>query len=186
MRRFPFSLTRKLSAAAAALAVIAVAATAPLVAPGSLVSGSVATGTKAAVGSCPTAALVIWLDTMGDGTAGSIYYKLEFTNLSGRACSLFGFPGVSAADLGGHPLGSAASRNYQAPDRRVTLASGSTATVLLQITEAGNFPSVACHRVSAASLRVFPPGQTTSKLVPYPFDACSRSGPVYLHVDAVQ
>jgi hypothetical protein len=40
--------------------------------------------------------------------------------------------------------------------------------------------------VLAAGLRVYPPGQTASELVPYPFEACARSGPVYLHVEAVQ
>ena len=34
----------------------------------------------------------------GNGAAGTIYYPLEFTNLSGRTCSLYGFPGVSVID----------------------------------------------------------------------------------------
>jgi hypothetical protein len=40
--------------------------------------------------------------------------------------------------------------------------------------------------VNAGGLRVYPPGQTASKLVPFPFRACSRSGPGYLSVEAVQ
>jgi hypothetical protein len=34
-------------------------------------------------------------------------------------------------------------------------------------------------------LRVYPPGETRSKVVPFPFRACARSGPVYLHVEAL-
>ena len=33
---------------------------------------------------------------------------------------------------------------------------------------------------------VYPPNQTASKVVPYPFLACSRPGPVYLSVQAVR
>jgi hypothetical protein len=32
------------------------------------------------------------MDTQGGGAAGSIYYTLEFTNLSGQACTLHGSP----------------------------------------------------------------------------------------------
>jgi hypothetical protein len=133
---------------------------------------------------CATSGLVVWIDTQGDGTAGSIYYKLEFTNLSGHGCTLSGYPGISAVDLGGRQLGSAGARN-PSHVRTVSLANGATATAVLRITEAGNFPSSACHRVSAAGMRVYPPSQTASKVVPFPFDACSRPGPGYLSVEAV-
>jgi hypothetical protein len=135
---------------------------------------------------CPTSGLVVWLDTRGNGTAGSIYYKLKFTNLTSHACHLLGYPGVSAVDLGGHRLGSAASRNHSHTPTVVTLARGATAAAVLQIIEAGNFSSTSCHQVLAAGLRVFPPNQTASKVVPFPFRACSRTGPVYLSVQAVR
>ena len=133
---------------------------------------------------CATSRLVVWLDTRGNGAAGSVYYNLKFTNLSGHACTLLGYAGVSAVDLGGRQLGSAASRNDHTPVRLVRLASGGTASAVLQITEAGNFPSVACRPVTAAGLRVYPPNQTTSKLIPFPLRACARAGLVYLHVEA--
>ena len=139
----------------------------------------------AAAGACPAGGLVVWLDTQGDGTAGSIYYTLEFTNLSGRACSLRGYPGVSAVGLGGSRVGSPASRNPLSPVRAVTLLGGGTAKAVLQITEAGNFPRSTCAQTTAAGLRVYPPNQTAAKVVPFPFAACSRSGPVYLHVGPV-
>ncbi|MDQ6776700.1 MAG: DUF4232 domain-containing protein, partial [Actinomycetota bacterium] len=126
------------------------------------------------------------LNTQGNGAAGSIFYALELTNLSGQTCTLNGYAGVSAVDLAGHQLGSAASRDTSHTPRTVTLASGATATAVLRIVQAGNFPSAACHEVTAAGLRVFPPNLTTSKVVPFPFSACSSTGPVYLTVRALQ
>ena len=40
--------------------------------------------------------------------------------------------------------------------------------------------------LTAAGLRVYPPNLTTSKVVPFPFSACSLTGPVYLNVRAVK
>ena len=150
-----------------------------------LAAGGAAERGAAVAGACPAGGLVVWLDTQGDGTAGSIYYTLEFTNLSGRACSLRGYPGVSAVGLGGSRVGSPASRNPLSPVRVVTLLSGATVKAVLQITEAGNFPRSTCGQTTAAGLRVYPPNQTAAKVVPFPFAACSRSGPVYLHVGPV-
>jgi hypothetical protein len=141
-----------------------------------------ATGRAAA--SCRTSGLVVWLDTQGDATAGSVYYKLKFTNQSGSRCTLSGYPGVSAVGLTGHQLGSPAGRNPSTA-HVISLAPGATANAVLRIAVAGNYPEATCHRVDAAGLRVYPPNQTTSKLVPLPFEACSRSGPVYLSVKAV-
>jgi hypothetical protein len=141
----------------------------------------------AAAPRCTTPRLVVWLDTSGGGgAAGSVFYHLRFTNLSGHACTLAGYPGVSAVDLDGRQLGSAAGRNPQEPFRVVTIPAGDTASAVVQISQAANFPASACHRVTAAGLRVYPPGAFTSKIVPLPFPACSRTGPVYLHVERVR
>ena len=168
------AFSRRLSAAVAcAAALAAVAATTSPAA------------TTASTPRCATSGVVIWLETQGNGALGSIYYNLDFTNLSGHSCTLHGYPGVSAVNLGGHTLGSAASRdNFHAPVL-VTLASGATARAVLRIVEAGNFPASICRQVPAAGLRVYPPNQTASKVVPFPFSACSRSGPVYLSVRVV-
>jgi hypothetical protein len=142
--------------------------------------------TAASAAACTTPGLVVWLDTQGNGTAGSIYYTLEFTNLSARTCTLKGYPGVSAVNLGGHTLGSAAGRDHATTPHLITLVPGATATAVLRIVEAGNFPTASCHQVTAAGLRVYPPNLTTSKVVPFPFLACSSTGPVYLSVRAVR
>jgi hypothetical protein len=133
---------------------------------------------------CTTGRTVIWLDTQGDAGAGSVFYSLKFTNLSDHPCTLIGFPGVSAVDLAGHQLGRAASRTSSTV-ATASLASGATVAAAIRITQVLNFPTAACKPVNAAGFRVYPPGQTAAKVVPFPFKACSRSGPVYLNVKAV-
>src|SRR5919108_4144285 len=54
---------------------------------------------------CQTPGLVAWLDTNGNGTAGSVVYNLEFTNLSGHACTVNGFPFIRSISIGGQVLG---------------------------------------------------------------------------------
>jgi hypothetical protein len=136
------------------------------------------------VATCKTSELVVWIDTRGDAAAGSVYYALQFTNQSGHSCGLTGYPGVSAVDLAGHGLGSAASRSPSVA-KPVTLANGATATAQLRIARAANYPPSACRPAAAAALRIYPPNQTASKLVPIPFNACSLKGPIYLSVKAV-
>jgi hypothetical protein len=68
----------------------------------------------------------------------------------------------------------------------VVLASGQTATATLRIVDVLNFPSSTCRVQTAAGLRVYPPGQTGSKVVPFPFKACSRTGTVFLNIQAVR
>ena len=135
--------------------------------------------------SCATGALVAWLDTNGDSAAGSTYFKLKLTNLSGRRCALRGYPGVSAVDLAGRQLGSAAGRNAHTRPSTVSLAPGRIAAAVLQVAHTGVYPTPECRPFTAAGLRVYPPNQKGSKVVPFPFRACSRVGPVYLHVQAV-
>jgi hypothetical protein len=134
---------------------------------------------------CETPGLVVWLDTNGNSTAGTTFYKLHFTNLSGHACTLNGFPFLFAVNLTGHQVGPRAVFRPPSP-HLVTVGNGKTVTAVLGIVDTGNFPRSACRPVTAAGLRVFPPNQTRSKLVPFPFSACSRPhGPASLKVGAV-
>jgi hypothetical protein len=163
-----------------------------------LPGGAALAGATTGAPRCTTGELVVWLNTIGNGAAGSSYYNLEFTNLSAHACALSGFPGVSAINVVGQQIGSAAGHNAEHAAGLITLSSGSansgldgfqtgnTATVVLQITDAGNYSNSACGRVAAAGLRVYPPDQTASKVIPYPFVTCSHRGRLILHVESVQ
>ena len=85
----------------------------------------------------------------------------------------------------GTQLGSPAVRVGATPST-VTLANGATATAIMGIVEPGILPPSQCGPVTAAGLRVYPPGQTQPKRVPFPFGACSKSGPSYLKIYPVQ
>ena len=140
----------------------------------------------AAAPKCATSGLVVWLDTSGNGAAGSSVYALELTNLSGRTCTLAGYPGISGVDLRGRQLGSSAKRTSPPKATTVTLAAGASAITALRIVDVGAIPAGSCRPVTAAGLRVYPPNQTASKIVPFPFPACSRKGVGYLSVQPVR
>src|ERR1700689_5164837 len=75
-----------------------------------LVSGLGAAASSASSPSCATSTTVVWLYIpAGSAAAGSSFFDLRFTNLSGHTCVLGGHPGVSAVNLSGQQLGSAAS-----------------------------------------------------------------------------
>ena len=134
---------------------------------------------------CAGSGLVVWLDTQGSGAAGSSYYKLMVTNLSGRTCTLSGSPRVAAVDVRSRQLGDASSRSVSSTPV-VVLSRGASASAIVQIVVAGNFSTPACRPVTAAGLRVRLPGQSATRLVPFPFEACSRRGPIFLTVRALR
>ncbi len=173
---------RRISAAAAAVCAAIFVPAVALAAPGQPASQA----SPAAAPLCQTPGLVIWLDTQGNGTLGSVFYDLEFTNLSGHRCTLNGFPFLAAVDLHGHQVGRRASFDHSTAPHQVTLGRGKTATAVLQVVDAGNYPRTACHPVTAAGLRVYPPNQTRSKIVPFPFPACSKTSPHILFVGPVK
>ena len=148
-------------------------------------AAAAATPSQAATSACAARTLEVRLDTHAGTAAGSTYYKLEFTNLSARACTLRGYPGVSAIAANGQQLGSPAGRNAAHASRTVTLAHGGSAIAVLQITDAHNFPAGACRPVTAAGLRVYAPGATRAATVPLSFLVCSKTGAVALHAEAV-
>jgi hypothetical protein len=160
-------------------------------------AGTAAAAPAASTPRCATSGLVVWLDVPpGNDFAGGAEYYLEFTNLSGHACTLAGYPGVSAVGLSGGQLGSPAG--WGAPvTTTVRLASGATATARLQINDPGVYgtrcllpppwkqPWRPGTLPTAAGLRVYPPNQFASKVIPYPFRACAHAGPVYIHAGPV-
>jgi hypothetical protein len=144
-----------------------------------------------AVPACRTSQLVVWLNTQSNGAAGTIFYTLNFTNV-GAACTLRGYPGLSAVGRGGRRLGSAATRNSVKPVKTVTLkapnaARGtfSSAHATVGIVETGVFSPSVCRPTIASGMRVYPPNQAAAAFVAFPFSACARSGPKYLKISAV-
>ena len=172
---------RRILAAAAVACAAALAPAAALASPGPQAGAAPAATTPP----CATSGLDVWLNTQGSGASGKTFYFLEFTNLSGRSCHLFGYPGVSGVTLSGTQIGRPAAR-YSNNPHTVTLANGATAHAVLGITTTADFPPSQCQPVTAAGLQVHPPGQAKSRTVPFPFSACSKSGPKYLTIGPVQ
>ena len=141
--------------------------------------------TSSATPKCATSGLAVWLGVgAGGAAAGSTYYPLELTNVSGSSCHVFGYPGVSASS--GHQVGKAASRNPSTSPQAVVLAPGATAHALLQVTDVSNFPPASCKPVTASGLQVYPPDQFSAAFIPFPFKACSGTGETFLSVSPVQ
>ena len=135
---------------------------------------------------CSSSGLVIWAgEEPGGGTAGSVYYWIEFTNLSGRNCTVAGYPKVSAVDLHGKRIGAAATIEPAKEAPPVTLAPDETATATLQIVDSLNYPTGRCKPTTAAGLRITVPGGTGSKVAPLAFGACAKSGSQILSVGPV-
>jgi Domain of unknown function (DUF4232) len=106
--------------------------------------------------------------------AGTAYYALRLTNVSGKTCAVSGYPGVSfVSGVPGHQIGSAATRNPVYPVTTVVLAKNATAHATVGIAAAANYPPSRCGPTTAHALRVFPPGQTTAVYVKESFPACS-------------
>ena len=121
----------------------------------------------------------------GNGAAGTIFYPLEFTNLSAHSCSLHGFAGVSAIDRDGHQLGSPAGWD-SGTSTTVILAPGATAHAVLAYHDAVLGQSPGCHSVSTASeLRVYPPDQRTATDAFFDLQVCTHAGPIYMDVGPI-
>ncbi len=140
-----------------------------------------------AVPACTAGDLGAWVAVdQGNGAAGSIYYPLQFTNLSRHACAMRGFPGVSAIDRNGHQLGSPAGWGTRVAAHTVVLAPGATAHTILQYSDATVTTAPGCHPVfSTFELRIYPPNQFSATHAAFDLEACSHAGPVYLSVEPI-
>jgi hypothetical protein len=172
------------ASAAILLPAVALASSAGTAAPKTGAAAKTAAASQtAAISRCARSQLTTWLGIPGGATAGSTYYQLEISNISGSSCTLYGYPGVSAT-RSGHQVGSAAHRVSSHPSTLLTLVPGSTVHVILQITDVYNFPPSACHPTKASGLRVYAPGDYSSMQFPFSFEACGKKGPIFLHVSA--
>jgi hypothetical protein len=146
---------------------------------------SPAPATPAGPGPCATRSLQVKLG-VSQGTAGSVYTVIDFTNISNASCTLYGYPGVSLA--GGKPvtqIGQAAVENPATPRQLVTLPPGVTGNALLQIVDAQNYPPSRCGPVTSDYLQIYPPNQTTPVYLRYKTQGCTK--PVHLlTVDVVK
>ena len=147
---------------------------APAPSPSSAAPASTPSPTPTGPGPCPTRSLQVKLG-VSQGTAGSVYTTIDFTNISNVTCTLYGYPGVSlqtARPL--HQIGKPARENPATPRKLVTLQPQTTANALLQIVDAGNYSAGTCGPTTAHYLQVYPPNQTTPAYIKYKTQACSK------------
>ena len=143
---------------------------------------------------CATSGLQAWLGLATTGSppgirqrpepAAGASYTLEFTNVSSRACSLYGYPEVSA--YAGVQVGSAAADDTSVRPQPVILAPGATAHSVLSVAGISRFQPTACVQVMAPELRVMLPDQLRPTFVPLSLAACSRKGPEFMSVEPIQ
>lgn len=146
-------------------------------------ASSPASPVPAGPGPCPTRSLLVKLGA-GQGTAGSVFTTIDFTNISNVTCTLYGYPGVSLQTAKPvHQIGKPAKENPATPRKLVTLQPQTTANALLQIVDAGNYPASTCGPVTAHYLQVYPPNQTTPAYIKFKTQACSK--PVRLMIVSV-
>jgi len=177
-------LTRRVTAAAAAVAAAVAIPAVALAAPGHSAApvSTAARATAAAAPRCASGQLRAWIGLPGDGAAGTTRYQLELSNISGSTCTLYGYPGVSARGKNGGQVGSAAARDHSDAVHLVTLGRGATAHMVLSLTDVANLPASSCQPRQAESLRVYPPNAFKSLSIPFTFRACGKKGPRFLHV----
>jgi hypothetical protein len=122
-----------------------------------------------------------------DGAAaGSSYYPIQFDNISGAACNLYGYPGVSfVTGSGGSQIGIPATENPVHPRQLIDLAPGQVAHAELQVIVAQNYSPADCGLVTAHWLRIYPPNQTAPLYASFTAAACSKPRQV-LAVETVQ
>ena len=137
-----------------------------------------------AVSGCATAALKVQFVNKGNGAAGTIYYPIKFTNKTSLACTLRGFPGVSAVTKKGKQIGNPAIR-AGGKVKTVTIKPHKSASAMVGIVHTAFFPKAKCKPVTAAGLRVFPPNQTKAVIVKHKFSTCSSKKETSLKVVAI-
>jgi hypothetical protein len=109
----------------------------------------------------------------GDGAAGHVFWPIVFTNVSDAACTLRGYPGVSAvAGDDGHRVGPPARRESRIVTTVTLRAHGGTASALLAHTNADIPAPSLCHKARARGFRVYAPGQTLAFYLPKRHTTC--------------
>jgi len=150
--------------------------TAPATTPAAATPAAPATSPAAQSGPapCPTRSLHLKLGAT-QGAAGSVYTTIVFTNTSNATCTLYGYPGVSlTAGKPGPQIGKAAKENPATPRRLVTLQPQASASAVLRIVVAQNYPASRCDPKKSAYLQVYPPNQTQQAYIRYKTVGCAK------------
>ena len=120
-----------------------------------------------------------------NGAAGTIFYPLDFTNTSGSACTMFGYPGVAfVSSPGGSQIGAPASRRTAAAPTVITVAPGATVHATLAVSDVliGNNCK---HQQQVHWVQVYPPDQFSALFAPLSRQGCADKSLVTMGVTTV-
>jgi Protein of unknown function (DUF4232) len=123
-----------------------------------------------------------------NGAAGTIYYPIEFTNVSSAACTLYGYPGVSFVTAPhGTIIGAPAGRREIAgiTPALITLRADATAHAILADSDVLTSNQCHQHQVAARTVQVYPPGQYTALFAPFSGTGCADRSLVVMWVSPV-
>lgn len=139
---------------------------------------SSASAAPAATPACSSTALSVWVDaSQSSGAAGTIEYALEFTNITGKACTLYGYPGVSAVNANYKQLGFAAGEYPLYAKKTVTIPGGGTAHADLFWSDVDvSTATPGCDPVTASYIKVYPPGDKKAKDGFFDLQVCKGTG----------
>jgi hypothetical protein len=123
---------------------------------------------------------------MANGAAGTIYYPLDFTNVSGSACTMYGYPGVGLAIRpGGSLIGAPASLIGTLAPTLITLKPGATAHAPLRVSDVLISNNCLHHQVPAKWVLVYPPGQSSALFARLRMQGCADRSLVIMVVGPV-
>ena len=139
-------------------------------------SGSATPAVQPAGQRCHTNGLKITSHALG-AAAGNHYAALVFTNVSGNACRVYGYPGMQLQASGGKKIPTNVVRDPSTTPTLVTLAAGAAAwsRVSWAAIPGDGEPSTGNCETDPASTEVTPPDETAHEIIKWPY------GPACLH-----
>jgi len=137
------------------------------------------------VSPCSAQQLAVWVnaDSASPG-AGNVFYNLNYTNISERACWIDGYPHVIATDLHGDPLGAPAGLLESRPGIPAILEPGQSAHSVLDYLQGALTPE--CMPEPAAYLDVSTPQSGGWRKAFFALPICARHDVVNLKVGRVE
>ena len=104
-----------------------------------------------------------------NGAAGTIYGAWVFTNMSGSACKLYGYPGMQLFGKAGRPIPTTVRRNLRPGPTHVTLAPGASATFFSSYSDV---PSGSQTCGTSAVAQITAPNAVASLFIPARLGPC--------------
>jgi len=135
---------------------------------------------------CTAAALRLTVRGLG-AAGGSGYYSIDLTNMSGRTCTLAGYPRVSFVSApDGRQVGATAGHDPVYADRLVILRPGREAHARLRVGASRDYPEPACHPVSVRWMRVYMPAAAAPLYADFAGTACAAAAARVLSISRIQ